>query len=530
MSFKPSVNYSFNCCKSEIECCIEDIRFRMKNTFRKLNDDKTEYIFLGSNNLVSKFYVDGKVGDNCSGNDTSACGSPSTPYVCKNDYCICEKKLHYQDDGGNCVAYKDPVPPSKVEIVDQTATNLTVTWTKPAEYPGPMVYFIYIFEKERRDSEVADNILYTAPISNNAYNTTKYIHSNRIVGYWTYRAAVRVFLLNDESSNNSYSKQIMTPTAPAGTVHSFRVLIVGFNRSDAKVRWRCLNEKERNGIITNYTVEIKLNGSEDTTFYTIPKDENINKDYYCKYEKRIEIKPGSVYTFTIRANNEDYLGKKFVEEYTAEEATPYLSPLHEAILKYDPVSTTETTVTFQYCSKCLLDESNGAITYSALIICHFKHCNDRRLETIDEQVIRKFITWKQAKEADFNSPFLVTKGDWIKLSNDSEFSTFTAGNEDGCDEKPTEEICNGPLEPGTAYQAIAFSCTSVGCSYTYLGGSGWYRTQDKDRTIPIVAGILGTVAGLILIGVVIVLYKKGKLPCSSKQRPYSVTQTEHVKM
>ncbi|ESO96273.1 hypothetical protein LOTGIDRAFT_176612, partial [Lottia gigantea] len=196
------------------------------------------------------------------------------------------------------------------------------------------------------------------------YNTTKYIHSNRIVGYWTYRAAVRVFLLNDESSNNSYSKQIRTPTAPAGTVHVFRVIILGHNHSDAKVWWRCPHEKERNGIITNYTVEIKLNGSEDTTFYTIPKDENINNDY-CKYEKNIEIKPGSVYTFTIRANNEDYLGKKFVEEYTAEEA-----------------------------------------------------------KTIDEQVIRKFITWKQAKEADFNSPFLVTKGDWIKLSNNSERLRF----------------------------------------------------------------------------------------------------------
>ncbi|ESO94821.1 hypothetical protein LOTGIDRAFT_232263 [Lottia gigantea] len=347
------------------------------------------------------FYVDGKAGDNCSGNDTSTCGSPSTPYVCKNDYCICDRKLFFEDDVGNCVEYKDPVPPSKVEIVDQTATNLTVTWTKLAEYPGPMAFVVEMFETERRDSEVADKTLYTAHIGKNAYNTTKYIHSNRIVGYWTYRAAVRVFLLNDESSNNSYSKQIRTPTAPAGTVHVFRVIILGHNHSDAKVWWRCPHEKERNGIITNYTVEIKLN------------------------------------------------------------------------------------------------------------------------------VIRKFITWKQAKEADFNSPFLVTKGDWIKLSNNSEFSTFTAGNDDGCDEKPTEEICNGPLEPGTAYQAIAFSCTSVGCSYTYLGGSGWYRTQDKDRTIPIVAGILGTVAGLILIGVVIVLYKKGKLPCSSKQRPYSVTQTEH---
>ena len=54
MSFKPSVPGDKILCKTRIERCIKEIRTWMRTNLLKLNDDKTEFLMLGTDQQLWK--------------------------------------------------------------------------------------------------------------------------------------------------------------------------------------------------------------------------------------------------------------------------------------------------------------------------------------------------------------------------------------------------------------------------------------------------------------------------------------------
>ncbi|XP_060571474.1 uncharacterized protein LOC132729678 [Ruditapes philippinarum] len=79
---------------------------------------------------------------------------------------------------------------------------------------------------------------------------------------------------------------------------------------------------------------------------------------------------------------------------------------------------------------------------------------------------------------------------------------YIVGNED-CTNVSPDEFCNGPLQPGTSYKFVAFSCTNGGCLLSRQYGpftTAKAETLSSDSCSDSThAVIVGVVLGLVIV-------------------------------
>ncbi|KAK6168678.1 hypothetical protein SNE40_019869 [Patella caerulea] len=255
------------------------------------------------------------------------------------------------------------------------------------------------------------------------------------------------------------------------------------NYTAVDITWECPGERDRHGVITGYRL------SYNATNITIGS----NKE--CKYSVRVQVKPGATYTYKVQGNSStDGLGDDSTEQFLAPIGKPIISKESNLVVMENSVNSEQSTLTINICSECLLDNTNGDVIFTALLVCISDYCKYNE-SSID--MLKNFDTWKTANEKSFKITYRVTEDNWHgNLAKDTRWTEFVVGDETGCENKP--DVCNGPLKSNTKYRVIVIACTSEGCSDT--GFQGLFMTKAPSQVGTIVAAVVVPLIVFAFIG------------------------------
>ncbi|ESO83421.1 hypothetical protein LOTGIDRAFT_169285 [Lottia gigantea] len=357
-----------------------------------------------------------------------------------------------------------PVPQIK-------STSFLVTWNKPSLKTGPTTYYLTVYEQK-------------------------------------------------DLSNNQASQLVKTYSVQApGKVESLTVRHKSEIFTSAEVSWSCVKERNRHGVIMNYTLTSTL-VNED------PRD--IQPKESCTFTEIVGVKPGEDITFTVFATNMDFKGEETVIKYPAPTGKPKL-PKEEIILIPNSEVIEQTSFSVTVCPNCLRDETNGPVKITALLVCVKGNCdiNDNQLTVAK---VRSYANWQKVSAQSFDVPYRVTNDTWYGDKDDVDKLKFVVGTESDCDKQSKEYFCNGPLKMDTEYQILAVSCTEGGCSVSQPIGPFKTKGDSTDDSIsPAVAAIISCLVTVIamVIGIAIYCLVKRRRSKQKESKEGTVNYTPH---
>ncbi|ESO83422.1 hypothetical protein LOTGIDRAFT_169286 [Lottia gigantea] len=169
--------------------------------------------------------------------------------------------------------------PSNLNVIEINAKSFLVTWNKPSLKTGPTTYYLYLYERNNLANNQASQLVKTHVVQ--GFDTEEY-RVNDVVSYWYYRVELQASTAAGNSSIKSIPEFQTLPSAP-GKVKNLAIEKIKGQYSIAKVSWSCPNDRDRNGVIKNYTLTSTLEyatnmgfkGEEAAIEYTAPTESRV---------------------------------------------------------------------------------------------------------------------------------------------------------------------------------------------------------------------------------------------------------------
>ncbi|XP_076445449.1 receptor-type tyrosine-protein phosphatase F-like isoform X2 [Babylonia areolata] len=402
-----------------------------------------------------------------------------------------------------------PSSPTHITAWPINATALAVTWTPREPRAGATNYTVVLHRATGLDN-TSLTFLASTTITVIGWSRHKAVVSGLWSG-WRYSITLRTST-SVGSRAVQLDRPIEMPQSPPGKVQNLSVLAVANDYRHVQVTWDYPRLKDRNGVIVSFTICWQAAGSYQEKCRSVQQPWQQTAPQFCA---TVDVTPGHGHTLKVRANNK-YSGVPYVIHYKANTGPP---PALGDVGLTSSVSTSQSTFGVFYCAPCLLNATNGEITFIALLVCHDPYCQQVNSTALSRRsFIETLPSWKRAKGNNFRDLYRPTGDAWIdtvrtlvasgagRVANRSAGGVvYTIGEDEGCVSRDEEVHCNGPLPSGQSFRVTCVSCTSASCTASAFSPSALTETAslDPDVTTPTV---IGSATGLALGLVVIVLF------------------------
>ncbi|KAK7503254.1 hypothetical protein BaRGS_00005519 [Batillaria attramentaria] len=416
-----------------------------------------------------------------------------------------------------------PKQPTAFSVNPSGPHSVTVSWGPPQPRPGPTNYTLTVI----RSNGPCNNQGYAVDrvINIPGYETSSVIVGSLLSG-WTYQFQMKA--VTSAGHSNPVTRQpTYMPESQPGQVQGLNVTQVETSYRQALVTWGYPERLHRHGNITNFTVSyFEENGNRRIPQQSYAVSAKMCTNTLQRFSKRVDVIPGRYYGFMVTANNEHFTGTDTTFMYTAPvglPSLPTLPPDTTTSTKETSLARSQSTFSVSYCAPCLLDDTNGDITFVAAIVCAVEYCKNDTLEDVlqlsGESDVRDIPSWHTAQQEGFRKYYRPTEDDWQnhvqsllarqKRATGSNIvpSVFVVGNDTSCPQTPDYVHCNGPLPAARAFRTTFVSCSSAGCTATALTEQISTLENPPDVVPGIVGGVLGAVTAVAVV-VGVVLYRR----------------------
>ncbi|KAK7503255.1 hypothetical protein BaRGS_00005520 [Batillaria attramentaria] len=374
-----------------------------------------------------------------------------------------------------------PNQPTAFNVKASDPFNVIVGWEPPHPRPGPTNYTLNITKSDNPYN-------YSGYSPDRVIIITGYNNRSARVGNlrsgWEYHFELKA--VTSAGPSHSISKPFLTPESQPGKVQRLNVIRVETGYRQALVTWDYPELLQRHGNITSFTL----------TYFQEPSNLQILQNQYTvsaeekKYSDIVDVHPGSHYRFEVTANNEKFTGKDTIFTYTAPVGLPYLPTLPPDTTistKETSLARSQSTFSVSFCASCLLNDTNGDITFVAAIVCAAEYCKNDTLASLvafsKEDAVRNIPSWHDAKKDGFRKYYRPTEDSWERniqslrarrkraTGRDIVPSVFVVGNDTSCPQTPDYIHCNGPLPaenptdpvPGIVGELLGDAVRRCGC-------------------------------------------------------------------
>ncbi|XP_041350698.1 receptor-type tyrosine-protein phosphatase eta-like [Gigantopelta aegis] len=387
-----------------------------------------------------------------------------------------------------------------ITVTPLTASSVEVSWTSPRLYPGPTDYTIELFEEKSINSST---YRFNTTILIHGYLNSTYIIQD-LLSYWHYNFSVMAN--TSTGSSNSLSDITRTKESAPGLVQTLLVRAIPGNYTEVNVTWACPAEKERNGRITKYSLRytpdqqnknILQSGNEIDYNLMQPSDPCTSL-----HTLLLPVTPEVNYTFSVTAFTVDKGRSSGYSFYTQPGKPPKLDKYAIILIpkESEQPQQKETRFNVHFCGKCLLDKTNGMITFVAMIVCKTGASCQQVSEIHKPKEVSSWYSWNKNN---FKGIYRPTPDTWLIDTPEDAINNvnFEVGRGKDCSMKPTE-YCNGPLDTGSQYSLKFMVCTRAGCTQSEFQ-DGYVTKVIKPSVVgPVVGAISGiVVAALVVAGV-----------------------------
>lgn len=452
--------------------------------FRKISDLYNEIIEMNTEDkylIVTNLEYYTEYEFNISAWTAKGQGEFSEPLICRTDSSI-------------------PNSVSTINIYNIFPNNITVEWSPPKPYPGPVNYTLKIFEVNSCDKTKMQEKFIETLIG---YKSNNKVLRN-LMPYTIYR--VKIDSATSAGNKESDFKETRTSPSRPGPLRN-----VYYNCKFSSVDVSLIIPEKPNGKIKgffihyigekgdkNYHDDLPISNKGIEECDTTPISITINK-----------LRPEYSYNFSIYVNTSfDGEGDAYKFHCTLPAGLPPYPTSNITI-----VTRSKRQITFVL-RKDMFSDQMGDIVEYAVIVAEAKHIGDKEKGERDKQ---KLPTWADFETnstvliyqatPDLWNPFNTTLDDPMSCQSVENGKKCVLGYESRCNEKE-KTYCNGPLRPGISYGIKIRGYTRSGFSETPPIVT--YTTPDEIKNAKggLIIAIVVSLLFLMLLITGVFIYKK----------------------